>query len=230
MKILLTFFVAVMSFLPAALFAADSTEIEAKLHQFYPKYKAERIEKSPIEGLYMIFGEKNILYFAPATGHLLVGDMWSADGTNLTESARQEKAISKMKQLPLDLAVKVGNGPKTVIEITDPDCPYCRRGSAFFASREDVTRYVFFFPLKIHPNAADKAEYILSANDKAKAYEEIMSGKYDKTALPEFDHKDRLSKHIKIVSSLGVRGTPAYWANGVFVSGADTSKLNQVLQ
>jgi hypothetical protein len=66
-----------------------------------------------------------------------------------------------------------------VVEYTDPDCPFCRKGSEFFRNRRDVTRYVFFNPLPMHPQAREKAQYVLSAQDKAKAYEEVMSGKLD---------------------------------------------------
>ena len=66
-----------------------------------------------------------------------------------------------------------------MIEITDPDCTYCRQASAYLSARNDVTRYVFFFPLPIHPNAEAKIRHIFCAADRARAYEEAMAGKLD---------------------------------------------------
>jgi len=51
------------------------------------------------------------------------------------------------KTLPLEKAVKIGDGKKVVIEITDPDCPFCRTASEYFSKKTDVIRYVFFAPL-----------------------------------------------------------------------------------
>jgi len=47
--------------------------------------------------------------------------------------------------LDLSKALVIGNGPKTVIEFTDPDCPFCRKAASYFANRTDVTKYVFLY-------------------------------------------------------------------------------------
>ncbi|WP_429885531.1 DsbC family protein [Geoalkalibacter halelectricus] len=206
-------------------------DVARQLQQQFPRYSFSKIEPSPVAGIYTVYGEKNITYFAAQTGHLFVGNLWSPDGRNLTEIALSESAQSKLMQLPLEKAVKIGNGRHVVIEVTDPDCLFCRRGSEYFDQRNDVTRYVFFMPLtRIHPHAEAKARFILSSPDPQAAYRDVMSGKYDRKTLPPFDDNDLLSEHLKVASWLGVRGTPNYWANGVSVSGMDTEKLDLLLQ
>ena len=81
--------------------------------------------------------------------------------------------------LDIGKSITIGSGPKTVIEFTDPDCPFCRKASKYFEGRSDVTRHVFFYPLPRHPKAKEKAQYILSQMDRATAYREVMSGKMD---------------------------------------------------
>jgi len=81
--------------------------------------------------------------------------------------------------IDLSKAIVIGSGPKTVIEFTDPDCPFCRQAAKYFAARSDTTQYVFFLPLPRHPKAREKARYILSQHDKARAYHDVMSGRLD---------------------------------------------------
>lgn len=214
----------------------------ASLKAQYPNYSFTKVVETELPGIFLVYGPQNVIYFVPQTGHLIFGDIWNKEGVNITEAPRkevmatQEAARKKqfeaaMKDLPLDEAVVIGNGPKKVIEITDPDCPYCRKASEYFAKRDDVTRYVFFLPLdQIHPQAKFKASYVLGAKDPAKAYEEAMTGQLDKKQLPEELHA-KLEKHRGIGQSLGVRGTPNFWVvdAGEMVSGANFPQLDKLL-
>ena len=82
--------------------------------------------------------------------------------------------------IDLSKALVIGNGPQKVIEFTDPDCPFCRKAAAYFHNRRDITRYVFFNPLAMHPNARKKVQYILSSPEKTRLYHEVMSGLIDR--------------------------------------------------
>jgi len=128
--------------------------------------------------------------------------------------------------------LKIGNGPNTVIEFTDPDCTYCRRVDKYLNSRSDVTRYVFLFPLPMHPNASKKAAYILSAQDNAAAFREVFSGQLDNASfLPSNPvSKKQVDDLLVIARTVGVRGTPNLWVNGTFVGGADIAQIESLLK
>jgi thiol:disulfide interchange protein DsbC len=134
-------------------------------------------------------------------------------------------------QLDLDKAVKIGSGKTMVIEYTDPDCPYCRKGSEFFRNRQDVTRYIFFSPLPMHPQAKDKARYILSARDKAKAYEEVMAGRLDGKKLDAITPEGikLQEEHAALAKEAAANGTPTYVISGRIVIGFDQKKLEAIL-
>lgn len=139
--------------------------------------------------------------------------------------------LTAFAQLDLDKAVKIGSGTTTVIEFTDPDCPFCRKGSAFFRTRRDITRYVFFNPLAIHPQAKEKAQYVLSAQDKAKAYEEVMSGKLD-GKKPEGITSEGiklLDEHMAAAKEAKVDSTPTFIIYGRIVEGFNQQKLEGIL-
>jgi len=216
----------------ASLTRAATCEDEARsiLQNTYPSFSFETVAPTPIDDLCEVVSEKNTIYFAPKTGHLIFGEIWSKDGRNITAEEQEKRITQSLDALPLSKAVKIGSGFNTVIEITDPDCPYCRKGSEFFAGRSDVTRYIFFMPLdQMHPGAARKAEFILAAKDQAKAYEQVMSGAFDFSPLPEFTPAGLLDEHRKIAAGLRISSTPRYWINGQPVSGFHPAQIEDIL-
>ena len=129
-------------------------------------------------------------------------------------------------------AIKVGNGPKTVIEYTDPDCPFCRKASVYLDSRQDVTRYVFFYPLKSHQRAKEKARHVLSRPDKAAAYHEAMAGRLDAVPPPlaSTPEGDRLQEEqYALAKQAGVDSTPTFIINGRIITGFNKSKIEEAL-
>ena len=127
--------------------------------------------------------------------------------------------------------ITIGSGPKTVFEFTDPDCPFCRKASKYFEGRTDVTRHIFFYPLPRHPKAKDKAQYILSQSDRAKAYHEVMSGMMDK--VQTFDTTPKGVKlqqeQYEIAKKLKVDSTPTFIINGRIIEGFDVKKIEAAL-
>lgn len=208
-----------------------SNDVSASLSTHYPQVKYQQINPTPVAGIYEIVVENGeIIYFAPASGHMFFGELWTADARNLTQDSKNKRMTSMLKVFPLALAVKIGDGPNQVIEVTDPDCPFCRHGSDFFAGRDDVTRYVFLFPLdKLHPQAAAKARYILAAEDQELAYEEVFSGKYDSQPVPDVNDNGLLDQHRKIAHKIGITGTPQFWINGQHVSGFNPQQFEKLL-
>lgn len=217
--------------------ASDVATPESVFAKTFPQLKVDSITASEIKGLYEVVSGQNIFFFYPEKELLIVGDMYSKAGLNLTGEKKRElkaklqaKALEKLKDLPLDKAVKVGNGSKKVIEFTDPDCPYCRRASEALKGRTDITRYVFLTPLA-HPNAITKVHYILSSKDQEKAYHDMMEGK-PAPAGAEYSKevKAQAAQHLDFARMLGVDGTPSFFINGQQVVGADMEKINGLLK
>ncbi len=209
----------------------ESKNIAAALSSYHPEIKYQQINPTPVPGIYEVVVENNeVIYFVPASGHIFIGDLWTADAHNLTQDGKNERMSAKLKAFPLDLAIKIGDGPNQVIEVTDPDCPFCRHSSDFFAGRDDTTRYVFLFPLdQLHPQAATKARYILAADDPELAYEEVFSGKYDFQPAPAVIDTGQLAQHRNIVHNVGITGTPHFWINGQHIAGFNPQQFDKLL-
>lgn len=229
-------FCIALLFLVSPVLAASAPDsrisgVEASLGMTFPNIQAKRIAPTPIDGLFeILLPNEEILYYNPKSGLLVAGEIWTSDARNLTKESKAERMTAKIGLFPLDKAIKIGEGPNQVIEVVDPDCPFCREGSAFFDGRTDVTRYVFLLPLeKIHPHAADKARYILSSKDPILAYEEAMGGRFDNEPVPEFKDNGLLDEHIAVATKVGLNGTPKYWINGQFVSGNNLQAIEKLL-
>ena len=201
------------------------------LMKSFPNLRIDNFRESPLKGLYEITAGEQVFYFSPE-GYLFFGEIWTKDGKNLTAEMREKVAAERIKDLPLDKALKIGNGPKIIIEFTDPDCPYCRQVDKFLSKRTDVTRYVYFVPLrKIHPDAEKKARYILSQSDRDKAFHDVFEGVLDGKPISIADgaQQQQLEEMEKIAAGLGVRGTPALWIEGAHVNGADIQRITGLL-
>jgi len=210
--------------------------VEDSFRKIFPKYNYDIIRESEIKGAYEVIMGADIGLFFPEPGYLIVGDFAMIDrgGKNIAEKKRNEVFLARTRTLPLDKALKIGSGQNTVIEITDPDCPYCRKAAAFFEKRSDVTKYVFFLPLPYNKDAENKIQYIFCAEDKEKAYYEAMQGKLDSKkyeVCKRQDAVDLLKVHKDITARLGIGGTPSFIINNsVVVVGADLQKIEGALK
>jgi thiol:disulfide interchange protein DsbC len=134
--------------------------------------------------------------------------------------------------LDLDKAVKVGSGPTMVIEFTDPDCPYCRKAEAFFTGKSQVTRYIFFLPLVSHPASKGKVQWILSAKDKARAYQQVLAGDFGPKQLAEITPAGiKLQKEHQEIAKLNkMNSTPTFMIYGRIIEGFDQKKLEPLIK
>jgi len=239
MKILFSVML-IMLLITGAVNSAAAGALEDAFKKSFPRIPAERFSETPIKGVYEVQVGNEILYYAPESDCLLLGDMFTKEGKNLTQekirelvAAKEKIVAAKAKNLPLDQAIKIGKGPQRVIEVTDPDCPYCRKASAFFSGRSDVTRYIFFSSLPFHKDAEMKVRYILCAKDSGKAYEEAMTGKLDDMKFKpckDARSEETLRKHKEITAQLGLSGTPFFLVGDQAVFGANIPRIESLLK
>jgi thiol:disulfide interchange protein DsbC len=208
--------------------------VEEALTKAFPSLNFDSLKPTPINGIYEVVTGTKIVYFVPQTDNLILGEIIDKNGNNITAARRDAIVIAKAASLPLDKAVKIGSGEISVIEFTDPDCPYCRKAAAFFQARPDVKRYVFFLPLPFHPDAERKVRYIFCSGDRAKTYEDAMKGKLDDgkyEVCKNADVDEMVKLHKKLAGMMGVTGTPFFIINGhIVVAGADIPRIEAALK
>ncbi len=140
------------------------------------------------------------------------------------------------------------NAPVTIVEFTDLECPYCKRGSAtikeIFKKYPGKVRVVHRdFPLAFHKNAKTAAAAVRCADEQNQfwAYKETLFNnqrtldkenlirhaaglgldtKKLRACIDSGRYDEVIKKDIKEGKSYGVTGTPAFFVNGIFVKGA----------
>jgi thiol:disulfide interchange protein DsbC len=228
-----------ISFVVTMICAGDAYSKEPKddsatsFKKDYPAVTFESIEQTAIDGLYEVIAGNNILYYHPGTGNVLFGEIITKSFVSITAEKRNKLVSARLKELPLNKAIRLGKGKNVVIEFTDIDCPFCRKLEEYFDKRDDVTRYVFLLPLEsIHPKAAKKSIAVLCSVNRGAAYKDAMKGLLDdKDNSPCTDgHAVKLLEEYKeSAMKLGVQGTPALWVNNTPVMGADIPQIDQIL-
>ena len=181
--------------------------------------EVKSVKISPVKGLWELTlerdGRQAVAYMDFAKKHLFPGPVFEiSTGSQLSAPPLQNKEDRKVdiSSIPLTDSIVMGNpmGRNRLFVFTDPDCPFCARQHAelkkLAAMDKSVAVYVKIFPLKMHPNAYDKARVILGSNS-AEMLEKAFAG--EKLSQPETkDQKQPVDETIRIGESLGIDGTP----------------------
>jgi len=157
---------------------------------------------------------------------------------DIAEKLVNEEIMSLVPELK-KLAIKIGNGPVEVIEIVDPDCPFCKQLHDLLKQfRNDVTRYVILYPLlPIHPDAKDKSIWILmSEGEEASRFEAVMDrvveGKITDEKIRSSSEyakaHERLSVMMKTVKPF-VQGTPMVIIGEKVIRGFSEPQIKQLI-
>ncbi len=214
-------------------FLADAdTAVEEAFKKAFPQHKFESISPTPIKGVYEVYAGGQILYYLPEAEAIMTGNIITKEGVNLTHESNSKKMAVKMEKIPLESALKIGTGKTTVVEFTDPNCPYCRKASLYLSERKDVTTYVFLIPLS--QDSERKIKHILCSKNKAKAYEDVMAGKLDNNAPLNLCENSKVDEQIKahrqLATQVGIRATPTFYLKGKVVTGFEKNNMDNVLK
>lgn len=239
MKIKIVIITAVVMLVLSFFSIGHAVSPQESFKKNFPDITIDEMSKTVIPGLYEVIAGQQIFYYSPEAECIVGGPIVMKGGRNLTEEkfqALEQKRLAamaaKLKDIDLEKALKIGSGKNRVIEITNPDCSHCRRAAQFLQGRTDVTKYVFFFPFDTTPEAEAKIRYILCAKDKAKAYQDAMTGKLDDMKFQVCNDAgvdSLLQKHRETVMQLGVRGTPLFFINDEPVVGANIPLIEKLL-
>jgi len=201
---------------------AGEAEIRQVLKAKFPNIRIDGIQPAPMPGLFEVRFQTQQgpqIIYTDAQGAFLIVDGSLVDaksGRNLTEERMQKLTAIEFSALPLDLAVKVqrGNGKRQVAMFTDPYCPYCRRLEQTLLQIDDITVYVFMFPV-IRPDNADHSRAVWCAPDRAKAWLELAANDTPKVPAGGATCPNPVDKVLELGRSLRVNGTPTlFFPNG----------------
>jgi thiol:disulfide interchange protein DsbC len=180
--------IALMSAFATTAFA-DEASLKKAVEAAYPKFKVEKVTKTPYAGLYEVFMGGQIIYTDEKLSFLIAEGRLVDPKTKKDITGERLEELTKIdfSSLPLDQAIKVvkGNGSRKLVVFSDVDCPFCKRLERNeLANITDVTVYTFLYPIEqLHPDAANKSKLIWCAKDRVKAWEDwILRDQLSSTA------------------------------------------------
>lgn len=217
---------ALLAILLAAPALADEAKIRKALEPKLGGAKIEGVQPAPVAGLWEVRLRTErglrIIYTDANAAHVIDGNIHEVrTNRDLTEERLRKLNAIKFETLPLDLAVKVqrGNGKRVLAMFSDPYCPACRQFERNLAKIDDITVYVFMYPV-IRPENVDHSKAVWCSSDRAKAWLELAAAPQPKIpqASPGCAHP--IDKVNELGRKLGVNSTPTlFFTNGERLSG-----------
>lgn len=201
--------------------AKELETLQKTLQERFPTMKIVDIKPSPVDGIYEVFMGTSVAYADKTGEYLLSGSLiQTSTKTNLTSERVNERNAIKFDTLPFDQAIKMvkGDGSRKLAIFTDPDCPFCKKLEEELKSVNNVTVYVFLFPLKIHPQAERRSKAIWCSADRAQAWTQwVLEQKEPEGSCAD----DPISSTLALGQKLNVSGTPTlYFEDGKRAVGA----------
>ena len=219
-------FFTLVLFLCATSASANEAQIRKVLEPKLGGAKIEGVQPAPIAGLWEVrFRTERglrLLYTDAAGNYVIDGNIHDLrTNKDLTEERLRKLNAIKFETLPLDLAVKVqrGNGKRVLAMFSDPYCPACRQFERTLAQIDDITIYVFMYPV-IRPENTDHSRAVWCSPDRAKAWLELAAAPQAKVPQAGASCPNPVDKVIDVGHKLGVNSTPTLiFTNGERMSG-----------
>ena len=214
---------------------AQEDVIRKNLPARLPQFKQiDEVRKSEIPGLYEVRVDGSEIYYTDAKADFLIeGSLIDTRSKrNLTEERVEKLTAVKFDSLPLKDAFIVvrGTGERKLAVFEDPNCGYCKRFERDLQKVDNVTIYMFLYPI-LGADSVEKSKAIWCAKDRVAAWLDWMLRDQSATSAAAGCDATALSRNVELGRKYKINGTPTLlFTNGSRVPGAvDAKKVEQML-
>ncbi|MBI3041770.1 MAG: DsbC family protein [Betaproteobacteria bacterium] len=202
--------------------AASEATVKQAMQKKYPGVPVESVARTPIAGIYEVFAGGEVFYADENVNYLIVrGRLIDvARRTDITEERLRALTAVKFDQLPLDLAFRKvqGKGTRKLAYFSDPNCPFCKKIEPSLAKLENVTIYIFLYPV-LGQDSYEKSRAVWCSKDRVKVWDEMMLNGNPPKTVGTCDTP--IEKILAFGRQQGINGTPTlFFADGRRVTGA----------
>lgn len=223
MRSLLQAFLMTIGLLPAVA-CADEAQIRRVVEAKLNGVKVEGVQPGPL-GLFEVRFRSSdgvrVVYTDANATHIFLGKIYDTKSDrDLTEERLRKLNVVRFDSLPLHQAVKIqrGNGKRVLVMFSDPYCPYCKKFEQTLQQVDDITVYVFMYPV-IKPDLADHSRAVWCSPDRGKAWLDLALRGNPPSTSPACETP--VEKNLELGHKLGVNSTPTlFLASGERISGA----------
>ena len=201
---------------------AQEADIRKALAERIPQMdKIDEVRPTPMAGLYEVRIGTDLFYTDAKGNYVIQGELIDSKARrNLTEDRINKLTAVNFSALPLKDAITIvrGDGKRKMAVFEDPNCGYCKRFERDMQNVNNVTVYLFLYPI-LSPDSAEKSRNIWCAKDKAGAWQDHMVR--DKNAATASCDTSALQRNLAFGKKYKITGTPTViFANGTRVPGA----------
>ena len=228
------FALSLSCFITGAVFAqGEEAQIRKNLKERMPQIQPiDEVRRTPMPGLFEVRVDGTDIYYTDASGHfLLQGQLIDTrNQRNLTEERLQKIMAIDFKSLPFKDAISwvKGNGERKIAVFEDPNCGYCKRFERDIAKLDNVTVFVFLYPI-LGKDSVEKSKSIWCAKDAAKSWQDWMV----RDQMPAAANCDTgsLKRNMEYGQKMKITGTPTtLLPDGTRIPGAiELSQLEKLL-
>ena len=228
------FALSLSCFFTGAVFAqGEEAQIRKNLKERMPQIQPiDEVRRTPMPGLFEVRVDGTDIYYTDASGHfLLQGQLIDTrNQRNLTEERLQKIMAIDFKSLPFKDAISwvKGNGERKIAVFEDPNCGYCKRFERDIAKLDNVTVFVFLYPI-LGKDSVEKSKSIWCAKDPAKSWQDWMVR--DQMPAPANCDTGSLKRNMEYGQKMKITGTPTtLLPDGTRIPGAiELSQLEKLL-
>ncbi len=203
--------------------AAQDAALRKVLAERLPNLpKIDEINRSAMPGvLELRINGMDIVYTDIEGNFLIQGNLIDTKARrNLTEERIEKLSAVDFDTLPFKDAFTIvrGNGKRKVAVFEDPNCGYCKRFERDMQKIDNVTFYMFLYPI-LGADSTTKSQNIWCSKDKPKAWLDWMVR--DASPAATTCDASALQRNVEFGRKFRITGTPTLiFADGSRVPGA----------
>lgn len=191
--------------------AGEISQVRERLGKLFPGAKLDKIQESPVAGLYEVVVGPKVVYISADGRYLVQAEIIDLETQkNLTEPRQnlaQREAIDAVGEE--NMLIFGGDDLKhTMTVFTDIDCGYCRKLHGEMDAYNNAgirVRYLFFPRAGRGSDSYKKAVSSWCSEDRKEAFTQAKAG----ADIPETSCENPVDEHMALGQLLNVRGTPA---------------------
>ena len=212
--------------------AADEQTVFKRVREKFPRSYVEKVFRTPFPGLYEVLMDSKLFYTDEQVSYVMIGNLIDLkSGQNLTRQRLRKLTAIDWKELPLELAIKKvkGDGSRQLALFSDPLCSYCVTQEKELAKLDNVTIYIFMYPIEsMHKGATALSRAVWCSSDRVKAWDDLVLNRTEPKSAPCSDPL----KQIEAVGTklkIGTTPTMIFTDGTVLVGGTDARQIEKLL-
>lgn len=230
-KIFLIIFIEIFCLSNLSAEQISNREVSETIQKAFKKVTLDSLTFNDEINMYEVIVEGQVFYISRNLKYAFLGHIFDLTNPNQPVNVTMQKQIVITKELMSKIekkhALKIGNGPVEIIEISNPNCPHCRTLSNYMKGKNNlVTRYIYFLGIEID----NKINYILcqpTEEQRVKAYEEVY---YQNRQVSFTESCDFAKQNLKVATGLRLQGVPVLFIKGQIIKGANIELIDSILK